>query len=164
MNRWAKIQVAFAGIGTLLFFVAGWQGFAVPGRPENFPLHTQLALVATLAILLGLLWVIVYLVASGRLLRTRADLAPEALRQVARASRGALLGSLAATVATVAHFFLAGRLFGSPKAAHWHLWSAIVTGALLVVALVLAGRGLTRHQRLLVLRKAVGRVLDSAGS
>jgi amino acid transporter len=164
MNRWAKIQIALAGIGTLLFFVAGWQGFAVPGRPENFPLHTQLGLVATLTILLGFLWVVVYLLASGRLLRTRAGLAPEALRQVRRASRGALLGALVAAVATVAHFFLAGRLFGSSRAAHWHLWSAIVTALLLVLALVLAGRGLTRHQRLLVPRKAGGRVLDSAGS
>jgi len=164
MNRWARIQLVIAGLGTLLFVLAGRQGLSVTGHPESFPLHTQLALVATLTVLLGLLWIVVYLAASRRFLRTRAGMAPEELRAISRSARGALVAAAVAAGATVSHFLLAGRLFGRPETAGWHLWSALTTAALLGVALVLGARGLSRHQRLVEARKGTERMLDSAGS
>lgn len=164
MNRWARIQLGIAALGAVLFLITFRQGLAVAAQPTSFPLHTQLALVATFLALLGWLWVIVYLLVSRRWLVTKGRLDPTQARSVDRAARVALLTAALAAASTAAHVLLAGRLFTRPGSGGIHLASAAVTGGIQLVALVSCTLGLSRHQRLLERQKSTDRVLDSAGS
>lgn len=168
MNGWAKVQFAIAALATAGFAAIGWHGFRVAADAAQFPLHTQLALIATLALVLGQAWMALFAIGSER--RLRALLAPGAPERGALARvRARVAGvALAALAATLVHFALAGRLFASPAPRWIHAGTAIAAFAVQCLALVVEARELARHQRLVAgLAEgpaASARVLDSAGS
>lgn len=164
MNRWAGTQLGIAFLGTALFVWAGLQGFGVGKSSERFALHTQIGLLATLLILLGLLWIAVYVLACGRRLAALPGLAPRDVTDIARSVRWVAPTAGVAAIATVTQFMVAGRVFGGAHGAALHGACAATTLLLLLVAMAVAARGLTRHQRLAERLEKAARVLDSTSS
>lgn len=163
MNHWARIQLAIVAAGTLLFLAAGLQGLAGEVARAGFPLHTRLGLVATLLIVLGETWIVVYLAACRRRLRA-AGLTAEDERALGRSARGTAAVAAAAAMAALAHLIWAGRGFSEGAPASRHGLFALATAVLLLASIVVAARGLGRHQRLAERFRAARRVLDSLGS
>jgi hypothetical protein len=168
MNGWAKVQFAIAALATAGFAAVGGHGFRVAADAALFALHTQLALVATLALVLSQGWMALFAIGSER--RLRALLAPGATARVELARvRDRVAGvALAALGATLVHFALAGRLFAS-QAPRWiHACAALAALAVQCLALAVEARELARHQRLVAgLSEAPAssdRVLNTAGS
>ncbi len=163
MNHWARIQLGIVTAGTLLFLATGLQGLAVDGGQAGFPLHTRLGLVATLLIVLGETWIVVYLAACARRLPATGLTAEEA-RALGRSARGTSAVAGAAAAAALAHLIWAGRGFSGGAPASRHGLFALATALLLLGSILVAARGLGRHQRLAESFRADRRVLDSLGS
>lgn len=168
MNGWAKVQFTIAALATAGFAAVGAQGFRVAADAALFALHAQLALVATLALVLGQGWMALYAIGSERRLRALLAAGAAAGNGLARVRDRVAGVALAALGVTLVHFAVAGRLFAS-QAPRWiHACAALVALAVQCLALVVEARELARHQRLAAgLSEApVGsdRVLDSAGS
>jgi hypothetical protein len=158
MNRWARIQTGIAGAGTLAFAAAGAHGWATRFDAAGLPLHAQVSLLATLALVLSHTWIALFALACRRRLAAAPGLRAAESRMIAAA--------VLALGAAVAHFAIAGRLFAAHTTGRIHLVSAITTLAILAAALVVEARALGRHQRE---ASALGddaagapRVLDSA--
>jgi hypothetical protein len=146
MNGWAKVQYAIATAGTLAFGAVGLHGFRVAGDLELLPLHTQLALAATLALLLGHGWMILFTVTSELRLRRLAG-AGEAALALARVRNLVGVAAGLALAVSLGHFALGGRLFATQVPGWIHGATALAAALLQVVALAVEARQLGRHQR-----------------
>jgi hypothetical protein len=131
LNRFAKIVMGIAWLGTALWISTFLQGVSIAGDRPELALHTVLSLAAAAATVLARAWCMVFLVA-GRERFAR----PEA----ARARKIALLAASISLLLVAAQFLAAGRmLWGSvPPLVHAAL------GGALVVAHLVALRGEAR--------------------
>lgn len=143
MNRWARIQLGIGALGIGSFAAVGLHGLLSPASDEMVALHAQLALLATLLVVLSFSWVAIFLVACERGLRRLAAGPSEAAWTSAR--RRTVGWTVAGQVVLVGHFAAAGSLYVMRIPGWFHGASAAVTLALLVVAWLLAARNLSRH-------------------
>jgi hypothetical protein len=156
MNEWAKVQYAIATVGTLAFGAVGLHGFRVAGDPDLLPLHTQLALAATLTLVLGHGWMILFTAASERRLRRQAGSGAAARALVRVRNRVGSAAGLALAV-SLGHFALGGRLFATQVPGWIHGATALAAALLQVGALAVEARQLGRHQQ------AVARLAAATG-
>jgi hypothetical protein len=146
MNRWAWIVFVIGGLGLAGWAVVGLQGLRVGAAAEPLALHTLLALVATLALVLAELWVIVFLLACVRnvaALGVRGD-EVDGLR---RDARRALALGLAAVVAALALFAGTSALYPGRLSPALHLATSLAATALQLAFFAFARRALRRQRQ-----------------
>lgn len=168
MNGWAKVQFSIAAVATLGFVAVGVHGLRVAGDVGGFAVHAQLALLVTLALVLGQAWLALFVIAAERRLRPLLPAGARARGDLARVRDRVATAALVAVAASLAHFALAGRLFATHSPGWVHGSAALAALVAQCAALAVEARELTRHQRLVAGvvegEEAVGRVLDSARS
>jgi hypothetical protein len=161
--RYEKTILALAALGTVTLVVAGGAAYGGVAPGEGLEPHLALALAASMGMLFSHLWVLFFLLATGRGLRRAAarrpagggDAALAGLdrlrggRRLAFAALGAALAAIAALIAT------GGATFTRAGASGLH-------GALFFAALALQLAALAAEWRALAAHAALFAALDFA--
>jgi hypothetical protein len=148
VNRWARIVLALSAFATLAWIGAGATGWRVVDD-STLARHTLVSFLVLLALVMTHGWVALFVVVSSRLVRRRATIPGEALRQLALARFVSLIAAVAAVVAALALFVMSNALYPARLAARPHALAAAAATAVLVAAWIAELRALDRHGRAL---------------
>jgi len=146
LNRWARIVLSLSALSTAGWIVSGALGYRIHDPSALFR-HTLIAFAALLGIVLTQAWIATFSIVSLRLARRLGLESREAFRRAARASGWSVIAALLSILSALILFTLSNALYPARLAARPHGEEAAASAAILVIALVVEARMLTRHGR-----------------
>jgi hypothetical protein len=147
-----RVLLILGVLGTLGLMAAAAAGYGVLGGPDpQMHAHALLSLAATLVLMFSHTWIVLYLLATGRVMadtvRTRG-LDAALLERARRMRLGALPWLLAAVGALIVTFLLGSAAFSGRILGWLHQGFFYLALVLQIVAITKEGRVLAAHDQL----------------